>query len=152
MRVPSRSMARALKGPGEGTRRGAGRGSATQYFRVDEVWRRLAAPGGDEVGGGQRRHRRAGLDGGAADMRQEDDVAQAHERGVDLGFAFVHVKASPGDPSLGQRLSQRRLVDNGTPGRVDEVGGGLHLAQGGAVDQVAGLASEGDMDADEIAL
>ena len=52
----------------------------------------------------------------------------------------------------GERLNQRRLVDDAAAGEVDEIGRGLHARERGSVDQLFGVGGQGAGQRDKIGL
>ena len=68
------------------------------------------------------------------------------------GLDLEHVEPGARDPTLGQRLDERALVDEAAARGVDQEGGRLHQRQTLAVDELVGLGAVRRMDRDEIRL
>lgn len=89
-----------------------------------------------DVAGGEFGHGRAGFDGRRPQVRQQDDVVELEQTGVDCRLVLEDVEPGAGDLAAAQRLDERGLVDDRPAGRVDEVGAGFHRAQRLGVDEV----------------
>ena len=75
-------------------------------------------------------------------MGGEHDVGHFPQRPLDLGLVLEHVEAGAGDLFARQRADQRRLVDDGAAGGVDEESRRLHQAQLARADLVMRLPIE----------
>ena len=99
-----------------------------------------------------------GLEGGATDVRGQDDVGEVAERGLEaLGAAGfwllgidVHRRAV--EPLLLEGLGQRVEVDHRPPARIDEAGPLLHPGELRGADHPPRLGRLGDVEGDEVAL
>ena len=136
-----------------------------QPFGVEAGWRLLFEDLGiDKVGGllsgedlayslyDKAGHGLACFFAGTSQMGGEDDVFQGEQAGMDLGFIFVNIESSPTQVTALEGLHQRCLIDNRSPGRVDQDAAGFHLLEGFFADQVVRFGGEGAVQRDDVAL
>src|SRR5438128_8254746 len=72
-------------------------------------------------------------------MRGDDDIVHGEQRIPRIDrFLFEYVQRGAGDAARAQCLDECGLVDDGTAGDVDEVGGRLHLRELACAHQMAG--------------
>src|SRR3990172_6416835 len=150
-----RTNTQGIRPPISGTARPVlpSRPPARQHLRVDRVGRAPPLQHRQQVLRRHHRHLRPGLDAGAGDVRHDDDVVQGEERVVGLyGLLLEDVKPGGPDPPLAQRLRQGQRVHDRPAGGVHQDGGALHHLQLLPADEVARLAHERHVDADEVPL
>src|SRR5689334_5601478 len=87
---------------------------------------------------------------GAAEMRGKHDIRHRLETLVDFRLVLKDVKPGAGDLFGLERAHQRRLVDDGAAGGVDQKRGFFHQPQLAGADLMAGLRVERRMQRDEI--
>ena len=83
-------------------------------------------------------------------MRDQRDIGHGQQRGIDRRLALEDVEAGPGDSAAGEAPAECRLVDDLTPGDVDQVAVALHQSERGVVDQVVRLGRQRAVDRDDV--
>ena len=80
-------------------------------------------------------------------MGRDHHVVHAEERIVlPGGLRVEHVQGGASQPAFPQGLDQRLLVHNGSPGGVNQQGGGLHQSQKTGAHHFVCLSGEGGME------
>src|SRR5215472_828329 len=124
-----------------------GNRSRHEDFGVDQIRRPLAFQRSQQILRSQHGHLQASLAGCATHVRRQDDVGKAEQSGMDPGLGFENVQARAGDGPILEGRNQSLLIYYRTPGRVNQKGRALHPPEVFGFDQVAGLGSEGHMQA-----
>ena len=83
-------------------------------------------------------------------MRRHHDLRQFEQRAVGARFGGEDVQAGPADVSARDGLGQRLLVDQSTPGGVDDDHAGFGLTQRLLADQARRLLGLGQVHRDEV--
>ncbi|MNE04645.1 hypothetical protein D3C80_971820 [compost metagenome] len=105
---------------------------------------------GHDVGDDPVAHVLAGLDGGRAEMGQQDDVGAAHQAGMHRRFVLEHVQADAEQAAAIQGLDQGRLVDQFAARRIDQDGVGLQPGDAFGRQQVVGVLGGRTVQRDDI--
>src|ERR1017187_9347216 len=82
--------------------------------------RRLAAREARDLLAREARHREARLESGRAEVREENDVGEREETGMDRGFLRVDVQAGAEKALRGEGRDEGRLVHDRTACRIHE--------------------------------
>ena len=128
-------------------------GLRLQHLAVDHVAGRPPLRDGEDAGEGALAHHAEALVRPGQGVGRQDHVVELEDRvrGID-GFLLEDVEGGAGDGALPQGRRQRRLIDDGPAGDVDQVGRRLHPVQLRGADEVAGLRGQGTADEDEVGL
>ena len=110
----------------------------SQHRGDDPVRRLVAVHPGADVDDHLFAHVDAALDGGRAHVRQEDDVGQLQELGVDRRLVLIDVQARPGQFAALEHAGQGGFVDDLAAGGVHQEGVGLHELQAPRRKQMVG--------------
>ena len=88
-------------------------------------------------------HRGARLHRRAPEVWREDDVLERAEIRMDVRLVLVHVEGGAGNDVILERPDQRRLVDDRSPRRVDQIRAALHARERFLVDQMSRFLGQG---------
>jgi hypothetical protein len=125
--------------------------TATRTSSVGLMGHRLAREAGEQVLHGDLGHPVARAHRRRADVRHDQEVGRLEQRVLGrqrLGIGDVECRT--GDLARVQREQQRLRIDDRAARGVDEQRGRLHARERGAVDQVAGLGRERDVQGHEV--
>ena len=95
-------------------------------------------------------HGDAGIDGAGSDVGGEYDILQSVEGFCDVRFVFEDIQGCTCYLTFFQYFGQCLLIDNSSPGCIDENGCRFHQTQFTLSDQVPGSGSQGGMKSDEV--
>lgn len=107
---------------------------------------------GETVRRGLTTHLAPRLDRRRTNVGQDDNLCLSDQRVVarDVGFALDHVESGPGESTLSDRFDERVRIDDGSPGRVDDVRGRFHPREELSTDDAARLSSQRATDDEEV--
>ncbi len=110
----------------------------------------LAGAGGEEILGGEHPHLGARADGGAAEVRDYDDLVEGVKCGFECGFFFKHVEPRAGDLLGAQGLNEGLFINDGAARGVDEDRGGEHGGELIFPDEMMRFGVVGDVEREKI--
>ena len=112
--------------------------------------RRAAGKHGRDVVDRQVGHRGAGFGRGAGEVRDEHDVLERQQAGMDGGLVLVDIERRAGNQPLLERPDERRFVDHRAARGVDEIRRPLHARKRLPVDEMPGLGRQVHVERDDV--